>query len=374
MNKMQGKITKIPTIKGNVNSAMIYPVLEDLTVTPSGEEQHFKSKLYGYDNVTVKAVEGEELNISPSIEEQQYKGLFDTVNVKGIETEELHIIPSIETQVKEGMYNKVTVTGDEDLKAENIKQGVNIFGVEGIAKTSNAKITDATYLFYGGSRKDYLNEILSLCENVTSTEYMFNGCNSLTNLDLSNFNTSNVTSMSNMFNGCSSLATLNISNFNTSNVTDMSNMFYGCSSLTELDLSNFNTSNVTSMAYMFYRCSRLTEVDLSNFDMSKVNDISQIFTICSNLTNINSFKNLGKGYTQKSNNYSNYKLDLNGCTKLTHDSLMSVINNLYDLNLTYNVANGGTLYTQTLNLGATNKAKLTADEIAIATNKGWNVT
>ena len=48
---------------------------------------------------------------------------------------------------------------------------------------------------------------------------------------------------------------------------------------------------------------------------------------------------------------------------------MNVINNLYDLNLTYNVANGGTLYTQSLNLGSTNKAKLTAEEIAIATAK-----
>lgn len=28
---------------------------------------------------------------------------------------------------------------------------------------------------------------------------------------------------------------------------------------------------------------------------------------------------------------------------------------------------------QTLQLGNTNKAKLTAEEIAIATNKGWNV-
>ena len=49
---------------------------------------------------------------------------------------------------------------------------------------------------------------------------------------------------------------------------------------------------------------------------------------------------------------------------------MDIINNLYDLNVTY----GSSSYKQTLNLGTTNKAKLTADEIAIATNKGWNVT
>ena len=45
---------------------------------------------------------------------------------------------------------------------------------------------------------------------------------------------------------------------------------------------------------------------------------------------------------------------------------MNVINNLYDL-----TANG--LSGQTLTLGSTNMAKLTADEIAIATNKGWTI-
>ena len=34
---------------------------------------------------------------------------------------------------------------------------------------------------------------------------MFDGCSSLTNINLSNFNTNNVTNMSWMFNGCSSL-------------------------------------------------------------------------------------------------------------------------------------------------------------------------
>lgn len=44
----------------------------------------------------------------------------------------------------------------------------------------------------------------------------------------------------------------------------------------------------------------------------------------------------------------------------------NVINNLYDIK-SKGVKN------QRLQLGDTNKAKLTAEEIAIATNKGWNV-
>ena len=60
---------------------------------------------------------------------------------------------------------------------------------------------------------------------------MFDGCSSLKNLDLSNFNTLNVTNMSCMFNGCTSLKNINLSKFNTQNVTDMIAMFYGCSSM-----------------------------------------------------------------------------------------------------------------------------------------------
>ena len=38
-----------------------------------------------------------------------------------------------------------------------------------------------------------------------------------------------------MFDGCSSLKELNLNNFNTNNVTNMSWMFRGCSSLKELN-------------------------------------------------------------------------------------------------------------------------------------------
>ena len=58
-----------------------------------------------------------------------------------------------------------------------------------------------------------------------------------------------------MFNGCSSLEELNLSYFNTDNVINMGWMFYGCSSLKELNLPNFKTNNVTNMEYMFSGCS-----------------------------------------------------------------------------------------------------------------------
>ena len=67
---------------------------------------------------------------------------------------------------------------------------------------------------------------------------MFYGSNSLTNLNLSNFNTQNVNNMSGMFECCTSLTNLNLSNFNTQNVTNMSGigMFNGCKSLNKKNL------------------------------------------------------------------------------------------------------------------------------------------
>lgn len=167
---------------------------------------------------------------------------------------------------------------------------------------------------------------------------------------------------------------IDLSGVNTSEITLMNGLFDNCLSLTNLDLSGFNTSKVTTMADMFYNCKKITSLDLSGFDMSSVSHIQTMFGYCNALTNLRFGSDLGKGFTQKSNNYSQHTLSLGNSTLLTHDSLMDIINKVYDLNLTYDVANGGTLYTQKLLLGSTNMAKLTADEIAIATNKGWTVS
>ena len=103
----------------------------------------------------------------------------------------------------------------------------------------------------------------------TDTSYMFNNCQSLTTLDLHNFDTSKVTTMSYMFDSYSDLTNLDLSSFDTSNVTNMEGMFHDCSDLTTLDLHNFDTSNVTRMSRMFYDCSNLT-LDCSHWNADKV--------------------------------------------------------------------------------------------------------
>lgn len=119
--------------------------------------------------------------------------------------------------------------------------------------------------------------------NVEIMNAMFNGCTSLTSLDLSGFNTERVRYMDYMFQGCSSLSSLNLSGFNTGSVTTMDNMFSGCSSLSSIDLSGFNTAHVESFSEMFKSCSSLTSLDLSSFDASQVTSIGGMFQNCTSL-------------------------------------------------------------------------------------------
>ena len=78
--------------------------------------------------------------------------------------------------------------------------------------------------------------------------------------------------------------------------------------------------------------------------------------------------NIGKEYLTNANaNNSNYTLDLHYTTLLTHESLMNVINNLYDIK-TKGVK------PQKLVLGSGNLAKLSEEERNIAVSKGWNVS
>ena len=201
---------------------------------------------------------------------------------------------------------------------------------------------------------------------VTSMCSMFSSCSNLTTLDLSSFNTAAVTNMMYMFSSCSNLTTLDLSSFNTSAVTDMINMFYVCTKLTTLDLSSFNTSAVTSMGSMFFGCTKLTTLDLSSFNTSAVTDMSYMFDNCTNLTTIigtHTLEEVQAG-TVKAMKGTKKSLNLSYSPLLERASILALFYGLADLT-------GNTK--QTISLHATAKARLTADDIKIATDKNWNV-
>lgn len=209
-----------------------------------------------------------------------------------------------------------------------------------------------------------------LIVNGTSANYMFNDFKGATIPTISGTILSQVTNMGSMFNNCSNITSLDLSSFDTSNVTDMSSMFNNCSNLTNITFGNsFNTSNVTFMSNMFTGCNKLETLDISNFDMGKVINVSSIFsnTNSCKLTNLRFGYDLGKGYlTTRSAHYYAYGFNLQYTSHLTHDSLMSIINGLYD------IASLG-VQTQDINLGSTYLSMLSQAEKDIATNKGWTL-
>lgn len=186
---------------------------------------------------------------------------------------------------------------------------------------------------------------------------------------------SNATTMESMFEQQGYIEELNINHFKPEKLGSggLVRTWYYCRNLKKLDISSWNCPTLTSISSAWNNCVELQELDISGLSCEKLTNVSSAWSSCNKLTTLRFMNNFGRAFTQKSANYSNYTVNLSSCTNLTKESLMDVINKLYDLNLTYDVANGGTLYTQKLTIGETNLAKLTAEEIAIATNKGWTV-
>lgn len=252
-----------------------------------------------------------------------------------------------------------------------------------LSSLDTSRATNMSYMFHSCVNLTTLDLSHFNTSQVTNMNRMFYYCGKLRSLDLSSFNTSLVTDMSYMFFGCDSLTTLDLSNFDTSQVKDMTYMFQSCKNLTSIDLSNFDTSNITNISYMFENCKLLTELDLSSFDTSQVTNMSYMFNGCTNLTTIDlsnfdaikvtsstglrffgtSANSLPQLTDFKAPKNMGANLDFSPCPNLTHDSLMSIINNLATVTST-----------KKLVLGATNLAKLTDEEKALATNKGWTIS
>ena len=142
------------------------------------------------------------------------------------------------------------------------------------------------YYYYPFTKKGKYLIKYFFSRKLTKTNYMFCGCECISNFDLSNFDTKNVTDMSWMFSDCKSLANINLLNLNTQNVADMSGMFWGCNSLTTIDLSNFNTQSVRNMSWLFCECNSLANIDVSKFETQNVTNISGMFSGCHSITNL----------------------------------------------------------------------------------------
>ena len=275
------------------------------------------------------------------------------------------------------MLKKVDITFDNAPVKSLQSTFYNCVSLEEIAFSGldTSQATSMAYAFQNCYKLKSIDTTLLNTSLVTTMREMFASCYSLTSINLGTFNTANVTSMQDMFKYCKNLTTLDLSSFDTSSVTTMAGMFQYSNSLTSIDLSSFNTANVTIMQDMFKYCENLTTLDLSSFDTSAVKYMNGMFANVSKLetldisnfdtsavVSVNGMFDGDKSLKSFTSCVFYRSISFAQSTKLTHDSLMSIINNLATVTAT-----------QTLTLGATNKAKLSAGEIAIATEKGWTV-
>ena len=133
--------------------------------------------------------------------------------------------------------------------------------------------------------------------------------------------------------------------------TNINSCFLRCTALTSLTLPEGFGQNLTAASGIFYKCEAMTSLHLpAGFGQKVKTAFSRTFNGCLSLETITG------------NPVFNTSLWLSESPKLTHDSLMVVINGLQTVTST-----------QTLTLGSTNLAKLTEADKQIATDKGWTL-
>ena len=139
---------------------------------------------------------------------------------------------------------------------------------------------------------------------------------------------------------------------NTSKVTNFTNTFSSSwvRSIPTIDA----TSDTGGLYNCFSGATNLKTIDKIILRDDGTNTFVNTFQYCNSLEDITIQGVIGQN-----------GFNVSSCTKLTHDSLLSIINALKDYS--------GTTTAKTVTLGATNLAKLTDAEKATATEKGWTL-
>ena len=298
--------------------------------------------------------------------------------------ENLQTIQTIKNNIKTSIENKGVSVGDVSFTEYSTK-------IDEITTGGSGGEIDFSLIGYNTNEENNVNtqiqsdilyskQILDNWDNtLTNANNYFNRHNKL--IYCPKINTSNILNMRNMFYECYSL--ISVPELDTSNVTNMSYMFYSCYSLSTL--FPMNTTRVIDMSCMFQNCYNLKNIP--TIDTSNVENVEAVFQNCKSLQSIPllDFGNVTNinyvfGYSNFTNltdlgGFKNLKINWNdsyglyGLPNLTYESVMNVINNLYDFR-----GNGDTTTTRTIQFNSKSKALLNDADIAIATNKGWVIS
>ena len=190
---------------------------------------------------------------------------FDTSKVVGMNHMFNNMLSIVFLDVSS--FDTSNVTDMNRMFAIGGSREVNLITIFGLENFDTSNVTDMNRMFAYQQNLRSIDVCMFDTSKVTNMSYMFTWCRELEEIDVSSFDTSNVTTMSNMFSMPTTADNdlteiIGIDTFDTSNVTDMSYMFNGCQRVTELDLSNFDTSNVTAMSNMFTSTTKLNTLKL----------------------------------------------------------------------------------------------------------------
>ena len=261
--------------------------------------------------------------------------------------------------------------------------------LNGIQNLDTRELTKVGKMFYGCTSLQSLDLSNWIIRENFEAESLFDECTSLTTIiGIENWNINNFINMKHMFRNCKSLTSINMPNFNPINKCDVDELFNGCNSLINVNIIGWHmSSKIKGWWFRFFRnCKSLTELDLSSwvFDeqvniggftstfqgltncqtinlsswnlVDNNNVASWGFADCPNLVNLN----LGNNITLKGVHAGAFSSDIS----LSPESAVSIFNALADLS-------GAS--SQTLHLPSEVIARLTPDQISIATNKNWSV-
>lgn len=216
-------------------------------------------------------------------------------------------------------------------------------------------------------------------KNETSLNRLFFKNEKLVSIDVSTWDTSKVTDFTQAFSLNHNLESIDVSNFNTGNCVNFFAMFDEGYKITTLDVSKWDMSSAKNIDWMFCRCHSITSFDLSTWDTRNVTSAHHLFSTCG----VELIDLSGLDLRQVTNMYrafnENYKLSVVKCTglklpnielssigfdvsPLTVDSILGLLNALPLTDKGYS-----------FQIGARNIAKLSDEQKAIATNKGWTL-
>lgn len=263
--------------------------------------------------------------------------------------------------------------------------------------TSKVTNTERAFQSFKSSKLDLSDWDIS---NVTSISYMFNYA-TISELDVSGWDTSKIKDMTYVFQDFKGTTITGLDTWDTSNVINMNTMFDGCNAL--FNISNWDVSNVTNMNGMFNEIT-LETLDISGWNTSNVKDFGAIYwfiggntyttatqnlkevlgtldlTSCTSgmvysssyyfaksLPNLETLylKNIYKNVTMK--NELKWSINLKD-TKVKDECLIYIINELPDL-----INDKGLTATDKIVFTLPPTNTLTAEQVQVAIDKGWNV-